>query len=511
MSQLDYNARKLAEIFGNVSNVQIGISGGLKPDGTVSIAGITDRAIAGDSCPAGTPCIVVREGNQWYARSCIQTGIASEQITLQTRRQPQPRQQNLATFWNLNENYLYKISVGSGRNAIAIANLATQADRFPPPYNDFHGAEPGLVRINASEFYLPNYSRIDRYNIRTNTAESVVSGLSYTYSSCGISSGYAFFVVEEYDVVSGVTDQYILRLAPNGTSDRSPKIQDFDFWSIAAVNSDRVYYVAAYAVCGYYDFASNQFVDLFSVTDFNLRSTLYGGSIDGYNILEITYAFADPKTQTCYVVGLIEDSQIPGYPPFLFTVNNLVVNGDAPELDPFGNPQKIITGDFGPYILPGDSVNISESLLNINRVIDNNTVYGYRASGYWDETVSGTVGTRRRNTRTAIWKIQGDVVSLSYRFPGVDNRETVSGYRNFYNLPCRGGIYDSKTQAIYMIGFRNQVVEAGKFIRSLEVPSQKTLVKIKNGLMQAIAIQEGNGVAELDTVWTWFCQMEPFY
>jgi hypothetical protein len=431
----------------------------------------------------------------------------------QPRRQQQPPPKAAPTeaiFWNLNSDRLYEIRV---KNNQAIASLVTRASNFPSPYNSFHRSEPGLARISQNEFYIPNFTTINRLNISTNTGVSPVTGLNYVYCSCSL-NGYAFFAIRE----TGGGPTKILRINPDGSTDRSAVFSSLNVWSIAAITPDLVYFVEDYTVVGLYSLATGDRTDLFSTVGYG-GTTLSGGAIDGFEVRDIQYAFAG-ASNTCYVVGTIKDSQIDGL-PLSHIATNLTVAGDIPaeEVAIFPAGTKIISGNFSSYTIPGDSgvVSLDDSTtsgrLEVYRVLDDNTIYGYRDAGFgdWGGDVSAAFNISDRHRRTTIWKIQGSSVTTYFKFPGVDSRETVSGYRYFFNLPCRAGIYDSKTQSIFMVGFINKVVVDGRFIGDLAQPSDNLLVQIsKAKQFKAMPITPGpNTPSDFGNAWEWFSQLEP--
>lgn len=472
---------------------------------------LRDGALAGPGAEIGSVVTCLKTDNgEWVALgSQVNSQKRNEQSLL--RRSRNITSNDETKFWILVEANLYEMVV---RGNTAIANRLCNAEDFPAPYNFFHEAEPGLCRISDTEFYLPRYSGIHKYNIATKTAETVVgttgtatSGFSYTFSCCSLPDKTAFFALESYD---NPREEYLLRINPDGTTDQSlPYTTDnLGGWSIAAVDRSTVYIVTDYGVCSKFNFETGEIVNLFQNENITDTTSLYGSIIDERVVQEVTYAYADPITKDCYAFGTIFDSEesVPNY-----NVVNAIVIGDAPETNEFGEPLKIVSGALPEHAVPGDST----GTIRIYRVINDNTFYAY-ASGniYWEGQQTLFFDLRRRRFRNIIWKIQPDnTVSTYFVYPGTDTRETASGYRYHYNLPARGSIFDPKTKSIFMHGFRERAVQAGKYLGTRYAPQDKPLARLtKSKQFQPLLIKAGkNAPSDFNSSWFWFSQLEPIY
>lgn len=407
-----------------------------------------------------------------------------------SRKERQPLPQYVTySFWLLLEQYLFSIKVQGSKATIGIITRITD---FPFPYDAWTGSEQGFTRISNTEFYLPFYTSIDKYNINEHTASSIYgirgsngadrnSPIRYIYSNCSLPSNHFYFAVE-LRASSGNESYAIYHIYPDGSSQihryytglRSDSNTGYpEAWSIAATTENILYMVLEYSQLVRYEISTGTLETIFhNFYQTNITSR-YGNSPYGYPIEEIDYVFSDPTEKCIYCTALIRDSGIEGL-QLEYNVEVTIIGTDE-EVE----SGKIVRGDFPlGVVCPSDRIlDAGIGSAFIYKVIDDNTVCVYTQG--WTGTARARLETRARHYRTAIFKInETGEMSLYYKFPGVDNRQSADGYRDFYNLPCRGATIDSKTKDIYITGSRSYVVENGKYIGNREGFDDGSIVKI---------------------------------
>lgn len=441
--------------------------------------------------------------------------------------------QPLVTFWVLWSNYLMEWVVKGKEVTI---KLITKATDYPYPYSEFHDSASGVCRINKTEFYMPYFYHLSKYNIATLSAQTIYGETEYDFFTYTIQNTHATFSLPDLNFLFSVEmrnteETRLYHINPLGELNFITVTTNFDpvaeIWSIAALDPNTMYLVFYNIAFALFDKIANELTILFTSIREDIPS-LFGNSVDGDKIEEITYAFMDSKNKCCYVVGVIIDSQVPGL-EYEYPLNDLRITGEAPTLPDYENDLIIVKADFPTGIVnPGDFIRASSTPYepgHVYKVINDSTVYCARAGYNYDFNnfnyqTQGTLSTKNRHYRTAIWKVTPDLqVSLYYKFPTVDNRQSADGYRLFYNTHCKSAIIDPKSKDIYMYGQRRDVIKNGiwNYISEngfdkgnlVKITRSKQLVILKNKFHSSVS--ENDKQALIDNWRTYDVQLEPIY
>lgn len=401
------------------------------------------------------------------------------------------------SFWMLAGQYILQWDVVKD---VATLSVITESSVFPSPSNDFHAAEFGLSRINKNEFYLPQFGSLSKYNISDKSAFDVVGeiysngGIQNPHACYTLPTGESLFSVEMDDENETARIYYFKK---DGSFEFTEVINNYqlEIWSIAAIDANLMYVTIFYGSLALFNRLTGELTYIFSSIRADVPS-MYGDTIDGLRINEITYAFMDVSSNDCYVVGIVKDSGVPGLQTG-YVLNSVENLGDVP-----GEPGlKIVRADFPPGIVtPGDQIN---NYGYVHRVINDTTVHcvtGNNSSGVQRSFLS----TSQRENRTVIWKVTPDLnVSIYYKFPTIDNRESADGYRLFFNNYCRGGLIDPKTKDIYLYGRRLNVIKDGVYYFNdggfdngnlIKITSGKKLVVLKNKFATTVSSEDKESI-----------------
>lgn len=355
------------------------------------------------------------------------------------------------SLWIRLSNFLLNCIGDSKKKKLVIDAFYTDEN-----YQYIQRGEPGFANIGNNKliFGYGAFRKSSFYifdlNLKTftETPASMAGQFKDIYSSCTAPDGTFFAAVGE---PGSIHTTGIYRLNPDGSEEIIPIfLEGSDFWSIAATDSNTLYLVADYQRIYKFDWLSQ-------------TETI----IVDNNLLESTFVFAD--SSNCYLFGTALDL-IPAL-PLEITRSNYLLTGSS-------NDNLVVTGDF-TLLAAGDGVtepiNGNYSGTIIQMLSSSSAEVQFRNPPSFSP-FDLTINTEARQKRSKIWRIESDnSITEYFSFPGTNNS---NGYQNFYNLPSRGAVINSKTKDIYMVGIRRDSVENGIYVGNKNNFASKNFVRI---------------------------------